>query len=90
MDDLLLGFFATFLISLASLFSLLLVSVASLQKLVVHRHAMVDPDPSSVISLWLQDFVGFKGLSIEPNRTSVLKHSRIVAAIMLVITLGCF
>ena len=89
MDNLLLGFFATFLISLDSLFSLLL-SVTSLQKLVLHRHAMVDPDPSSVISLWLQDFVGFKGLSIEPNRTSVLKHSRIVAAIMIVITLGCF
>ena len=55
--------------------------VSPLHKLVLQRQAMVDPDPSSVMSLWWQDGAGSRGLDNEPKSTSVLKHSRMVAEI---------
>ena len=50
-----------------------------LHKSVVHRQAIPDPEPSSLMSFSTQFVFGTKGSLIVPSKTSVLKHSRIVA-----------
>ena len=52
---------------------------ASLQKSVLQRQAKMEPEPSSVMSLWAQSASGTRGSSIEPRSTRVGKHSRSVA-----------
>lgn len=53
--------------------------LASLQKSVLQRHAKMEPEPSSVISLCEQSDNGTNGSEIDPSSTLVGKHSRNVA-----------
>ena len=52
---------------------------ASLQKSVLHRHAKIDPDPSSVMSRCEHSGYGTRGSRIVPSNTRVGKHSLSVA-----------
>ena len=80
LDDFLLVFLGDLLFSSDFCFTLWL-PVSALHRLVLQRQAMVEPDPSSVMSFRWQDGAGSRGLDSEPKSTSDLKHSRMVAEI---------